>query len=126
MRARLVGCAIAGWLAIAGVAWAVEAEDFVVKNAEDVIDVCTTAPSDPLHTAAVNFCHGYLVGLYQTLEALQGKGRKPLFCAPSPAPTRNQAIADLVAWGKAHPEYKAENPVNFVVKFITERWPCPA
>jgi hypothetical protein len=125
MRTRLGACAVAAWLAVASPAQAVQQEDFFIKTAEDVIDVCTTSPEDPLYTAAVNFCQGYLVGLYQTLEALQSKSKRPLFCAASPVPTRTQAIADLMEWGKAHPQYKDENPVNFVVKFITERWPCP-
>ena len=127
MRTKLGACAVAAArLAVATSAQAVQRDDFVIKTAEDVVDVCSTTASDPLHTAAANFCQGYLVGLYQTLEALKAKSKKPLFCPPTPPPTRDNAIAELMTWAKAHPEYKDENPVNFVVKFLTDKWPCPA
>jgi hypothetical protein len=122
-RVLLAIVAMALWLSPAG---AVDEADFHIATAEDLIDVCSTTASDPLHTAAANFCHGYIVGAYQTYEAsvLKGK-RKPFVCLPSPAPNRNEGVANLVAWGKEHPEYKGENPINFLFKFLTEKWPCP-
>jgi Rap1a immunity proteins len=106
-------------------AFAVQEADFRVVTADDVLDVCGTTPSDPLHTAAANFCQGFVIGAIDTYEAFRARGdRKPIFCLPTPAPNRNEGIASLVAWGKAHPEYKDENPSNFLFKFLAEKWPC--
>lgn len=105
---------------------AVTPEDFVVKTADDLFDVCSTEPSDPLYTAAANFCEGYVVGAYHVYEALMAKpGHKPLICPPNPKPTRTETITAFVAWGKGHPEYLNETPVEVLFKFLIERWPCP-
>jgi Ssp1 endopeptidase immunity protein Rap1a len=103
-----------------------EPDDFVVKTADDLFDVCSTEPSDPLYTAAANFCQGFVVGAYHVYEALEAKpGHHPLVCPPDPKPTRNETIAAFVAWGKGHPEYLNERPVEVLFKFLIERWPCP-
>ncbi len=114
---------VALWISPAA---AVDETDFHIATAEDLIDVCSTTPSDPLYTAAANFCQGFVVGSYQTYEAAVLKGkRKPFVCLPTPPPNRNDGIAHLVAWGKEHPEYKQEHPANFLFKFLSEKWPCP-
>jgi hypothetical protein len=114
---------VALWVAPAA---AVQEADFRIATAEDVIDVCSTPSTDPLYTAAANFCQGYVVGAYQSYEAAIAKGkRKPFICLPSPV-NRNEGIAQLVAWGKEHPEYKDEHPINFLFKFLREKWPCPS
>lgn len=124
-RALLTLVALVGLGAGPAVA-AVTHEDFVVKTAEDLFDVCSTDPSESLHTAAANFCQGYVVGAYHTYQALMAKpGHRPIICPPSPMPSRTQAIAEFVAWGKARPEYQNEVPVEVLFKFLTERWPCP-
>lgn len=101
-------------------------EDFLVKTTGDLIDLCTTGQDDPLYTAAVNFCHGYLVGAFHYYQAsVSGKGTKPFVCFPDPPPSRNEAIADFIAWAQAHPQYKDELPVETEFRFLTEKWPCP-
>ncbi len=106
-------------------AQAVTQEQFVVRSTQDIIDVCTTAPADPLYTAAINFCHGYLVGAYHYQEALySGPGMKPVVCHPEPKPTRNEAIAAYIQWAKSHPEYAKDRAVDTLAKFLAESWPC--
>ncbi len=103
------------------------ADSFLVRNALDIVSLCTTAKDDPLHTAAVNFCHGYVVGAYHYYRALTtapDPDRKPLFCLPDPQPTRAEAIDAFVAWAQAHPEYNNEPAVETLFKFAIERWPC--
>ncbi|CAL1241912.1 Rap1a/Tai family immunity protein [Candidatus Methylocalor cossyra] len=106
-------------------AYAVTEEDFLVRNAENLVNLCTTPPRDPLHAAAVNFCTGYLVGAYQYHESLNsGPDSHPLVCPPEPKPTRQQAIAEFVTWAQAHPEYRNERPVDVMFRFMAGRWPC--
>jgi hypothetical protein len=105
--------------------FAVTEEDFLVRNAQDLIDLCTTPQDDPLHAAAVHFCTGYLVGAYHYHESLHsGPDSQPLVCPPDPKPTRQQAITEFVAWAQAHPEYGNERPVDVMFRFMAERWPC--
>ena len=39
-------------------AMAVDEKDFEVKTTRELINLCTAPLEDPLHTPAVNFCHG--------------------------------------------------------------------
>lgn len=115
----------AAWLAAASPAAAVTREDFLVPTTQDLIDVCTTPESDPLYAPAIAFCHGYLVGAYHYHVALHsGPDAKPVVCPPQPTPTRVQAVDQFVAWAKAHPQYADERPVEALVKFLTDTWPC--
>jgi hypothetical protein len=119
-------------LTIAAVLWSAAAEganpdQFLVKNAGDLVAVCETPESDPYYAAAIGFCHGYVVGAYQYHQALYTHGRKhkAIFCEPNPRPSRAQAIRDFVAWVNENPKYKSENAVETMFKYLMEKWPCP-
>jgi len=106
-------------------AQAVTPEHFVVHNTQDIIDVCSTAQADPLYTAAIHFCQGYLVGAYHYQEALfSGPGIKPVVCFSDPKPSRNEGVAKFIEWAKAHPEYAQDRAVETFSKFLAETWPC--
>ena len=47
---------------------AVTQDTFMVRSTGDLIELCTAAPTDPMGTAALNFCHGFGVGVYRVLE----------------------------------------------------------
>src|SRR4051794_12411062 len=87
---------------LAGAALAdVSQDSFLLRQTSDLVDVCSAAQSDPLYTAATNFCHGFAVGVFRVLQeedAARRSGR--LFCVPTPAPTRNEAIATFVQWAR--------------------------
>ncbi|MCW5890201.1 MAG: hypothetical protein KIT14_06575 [bacterium] len=101
-------------------------EDFVVKTTQDLIALCEVADDDPLRLAGIGFCHGYLVGAYQYMQALtDGPKAKPWVCPPSPPPTRVEAVKMFVAWCKAHPQYLGDVPVETLGRFLGETWPCP-
>ena len=123
---RLWAICAATTLLSASAALAVTTEDFLIANTQDGIDVCTAPESDPLHGPAMGFCHGYLVGAYQYHVALHGGPKaKPVVCLPQPTPTRAQAIDGFITWAKAHPEYANERPVEALVKYLVETYPCP-
>jgi len=112
-------------LALPAVSGAVSKEDFEVETTQNIINLCTAVPEDPLYEQAINFCHGYLVGAYAYYEAESGgpKGIK-LVCPPDPPPSRNEAIQMFIAWAKAHPQYMNERPVETEFRFLMETWPC--
>ena len=102
-----------------------EPEDFKMKTAEDLFDLCSTPTSDPNYVAAIHFCHGFASGAYQYDEAISGrKGKPKLYCFPDPPPTRNEAMAEFVAWGKANPSVFKERPVDALFRFLGQRYPC--
>ena len=127
MRTRLLPLALPA-LALAPL-WsaraAVTEANFQMRTAADLVTLCSPAPDDPLATAAVNFCHGFAVGVYQTLSEEQAATRGKFFCAPQPPPSRNQAIASFVSWARANPSALGERPADAIADYLTTRFPCP-
>lgn len=122
---RLLCLSVAALAGLGLEAQAVSEQQFVVHNTQDIVDICTTPAADPLYTAAVNFCQGYLMGAYHYQEALyMGTGIKPVVCLPDPRPTRNEGIAKYIEWARAHPEYAQDRAVDSFSKFLAETWPC--
>lgn len=108
-------------------AGAVAREDFLIVDAQDVVDVCTVPESDTLYAASVAFCHGYLVGAYQYHVAIFGHGKShPVVCFPDPAPTRTQAVEQFIAWLKANPAYLKDKAPDAITRYLVETYPCKA
>lgn len=117
-----LGALIFAWALPAG---ATEPLNFKVDNSRDLVVLCTTPEDDPLHEAAVHFCHGYLVGAYHYhLSATAGPGRKPMTCMSDPAPSRNQAITEFIAWVVDNPQYMEEEAVDTMLRWLIIRFPC--
>jgi len=108
-----------------GSAGAVSEKDFEVQTTENIINLCTASPDDPLYHQAINFCHGYLVGAYRYYEAAgSGPAGLKLVCLPDPHPSRNDAFDMFVEWVKAHPQYLKEKAVETEFRFLMQTWPC--
>jgi hypothetical protein len=107
------------------IAGAVSEKDFEVQTTENILNLCTAAPNDPMYHQAINFCHGYLVGAFHYYEA-QASGPEGIkfVCPPDPRPSRNEAIGMFIEWAKAHPQYLKEPPVETEFRFLMEKWPC--
>jgi hypothetical protein len=108
-----------------GFAAAVTEKDFEAETTQNLVNLCTASPDDPLYQQAINFCHGYLVGAYDYYEAVRGgPGGIKLVCLPDPPPSRNDAIDMFIKWTKARPQYWKEKPVETEFRFLMEKWPC--
>ena len=108
-------------LALAGA----EPEDFKVTTTQELIDLCSTAPGDPLYAEAIHFCHGYLIGaIHYYAASTTGPGSKSLVCFPEPRVSRTEGVKMFVDWAKAHPQYMNELPVETEFRFLIEKWPC--
>src|SRR5271165_1133100 len=104
---------------------AVTEDTFQLRTTGDLVELCSIAPSDPMGTAALNFCHGFAVGVYRVLEAENAARRGgKLFCVTDPLPTRSQAIADFVQWAKATPEVLSQGPADGIASYVTKKYPC--
>jgi len=107
------------------IAGAVNEKDFEVQTTENMINLCTASPDDPLYHQAINFCHGYLVGAFDYYEAVSsGPEGIDLVCFSDPRPSRNDVIGMFVEWAKAHSQYWKERPVETEFRFLMEKWPC--
>ena len=108
-----------------GSAGAVSEKDFEVQTTENIINLCTASPDDPLYHQAINFCHGYLVGAFHYYEAVSSGPKGTRFvCPPDPRPSRNDTIDKFIEWAQAHPQHSGEIPVETEFRFLKEHWPC--
>jgi len=99
--------------------------DFQVNTTGQLVSLCSADPAGAMGTAALNFCHGFIVGgvrLQQTHQ--QASRRHRLFCLPEPPPNREQAIADFVTWAKADPARLAMKPFDSMFAYLGGRFPC--
>jgi hypothetical protein len=112
-------------LVCANGARAVTEQAFYAKSTKDLVDLCSASPNDPLYTAAMNFCEGFLVGAYQYHQLSAGaEGRRPLVCPPAQTGTRSQSISRFVDWANAHQEAMATQPVEGMFEFLSQEFPC--
>ena len=125
MRRKTISLLFMMVFLLPAIAGAVSEKDFEVQTTENIVNLCTAAPDDPLYHQAVNFCHGYLVGAYRYYEAAgSGPAGLKLVCLPDPMPSRNETIDMFVEWAKAHPQHWGETPVETEFRFLMEKWPC--
>ena len=125
MKRKTVILLLVAAILFPGSAGAASEKDFEVQTTENIINLCTASPDDPLYHQAVNFCHGYLVGAFHYYEAAgSGPGGLKLVCLPDPHPSRNDVFAMFVEWVKAHPQYLKEKAVETEFRFLMEKWPC--
>lgn len=123
LAAALVGMAATGTLAQSG--HVASDTDFRVTNTGDLVRLCETAPTDTIGVAALHFCHGFAVGAFQYHQVVTAASGKPrLVCVPSPAPTRNEAIAAFLDWANRNPQQMSTPPVEGLFRFLAERYPC--
>jgi hypothetical protein len=131
---RRVGQAVAGAFAVgiiaaaAGPAAAVDvtAEDFTIRSAQDLLDLCTVSADDEEAVAAIHFCHGFASGAWHYYAASTGEGAKKFVCMPEPLPSRHDAVQLFVDWARRHPTNMQEPAVEALFRFLSEKWPCAA
>jgi hypothetical protein len=125
MRHKTISLLLVLAFSLPAIAGAVSEKDFEVQTTENMINLCTASPDDPLYHQAINFCHGFLVGAYRYYEAAgSGPAGLKLVCLPDRPPSRNNMIDMFIEWAKAHPQYLKENPVETEFRFLMEKWPC--
>ncbi len=89
------------------------------------MSLCSTTETDPLYTAAVNFCQGFAVGVYRVLQEEEGAQTRHLFCTPQPTPTRTETIARFVQWANTDNSRLAQSPADGLAAFLSQQFPCP-
>jgi len=128
MRHRLLSPFVAAGVVLAPLAAdaALSEDDFYVRSAQDLVELCSSPESDPLNDAADHFCHGFLSGAWQYHQALaNGPDGRRLVCPPDPPPTRNEVVRGFVAWSSEHAEYLGDSAVDTLFRYLVEIAPCP-
>ena len=120
----LLGTAAASWPASAA---APAPESFSLRSASDLVAICSVTPTDEASSASVGFCHGFVVGVYRTLEEVQAAqpgGR--MFCPTGAVATRSDAIAAYVNWAGTRPDQLSKAPQDSFAAYLAATHPCPA
>jgi hypothetical protein len=120
-----LGIGLLGAGPLAAVA-ALTEDDFYIRSAQDLVDLCAAPADDPLAAEAVHFCHGFASGAWQYYQATDARS-KPFVCVPDPPPTRSEALAKFLVWARepSRAEHLAEPAVETLFRFLHETWPCP-
>ena len=100
-------------------------KDFQVDTTEDLVTLCSVTQNDLHAVEAIHFCHGFIIGAYHYyLASTNAPGVRRFVCLPDPKPTRDQAIAEFVAWAKDNPGYMTKEAVNTLFRYLEQRYPC--
>ena len=108
-------------------AGAVDSSNFVLNTTEDLYVVCTTPNNDPLRTAAINFCEGFLLGVVTFQDAIgDANSQKRLICYPQGV-TRDQGIQAFVSWAASHQQdrkFMTDSALMGALRGLASKWPC--
>lgn len=110
-------------LLTSGAAIATESSTFQMSNADDLVRICSVAPSDPFYANATGFCHGILFGSYRFYDSWVS-AEKRFVCPPTPAQTRAEVMNGFVAWARSHPQYMKDPAVDTLFRYLAEAYPC--
>lgn len=102
-------------------------DNFLIRTSADFVELCETQPSDQNYVAAIHFCHGFANGAYQYYLAIaRGAPAQRYVCVTDPAPTRDQVIANYLAWARANPTTMSEPAVESLFRHLAQTFPCSA
>ena len=98
----------------------VSPDNFRIDEATDLVALCGVNTEDPLYTAAIHMCMGYLIGVHQMHTATTR-----IYCLPTKnPPTRDEAVAAFVAYVAANPEIAHKKALDAVLKWARHAYPC--
>jgi hypothetical protein len=105
---------------------AVQTDDFLASTTGQLVALCSAAPNDPLATPALNFCHGFDVGVTRVLqeEDAANPRAKQMFCLPVNGVGRNQAISEFVQWALTDPSRMSMPATDGIAGFLAAYYPC--
>lgn len=112
--------------ALAGPAFAVDADDFVIDSTRDLYDLCSAKEDDPQADNAHLLCIGYFAGAIDYHVAVIGPEMPPIVCAPE-GTTRNDVIMNFIAWAGARQTDAAvmdAPPIHGALASAIDKWPC--
>jgi hypothetical protein len=101
------------------------ADDYKIRNAGDLVSLCSRDLSAEDYVAAQNFCHGFAVGAYAYYRGVATADPDvKIVCFKEPYPERKKVIADFVAWSKANQSFMKDAAVDTFFRFLAGAYPC--
>ena len=101
------------------------ADDYKIRNAGDLVSLCSRDLSAEDYVAAQNFCHGFAVGAYAYYGGVAAaEPDVKIVCFKEPYPERKKVIADFVAWSKNNPSFMKDAAVDTLFRFLAGAYPC--
>jgi hypothetical protein len=101
-------------------------EDFSLRSAGDLVDICTLEQSHPDHMAARAFCYGFFEGGIHYDDAISMSPTYQRISCNPPETTRTQAVEVFVTYVRANPRYASEAPIDAIFRALVAKWPCEA
>lgn len=98
-------------------------DQYRLRSAADLAQLCSPAASDQQAATSLAFCHGALAGAYAYFEETTPAADR-FVCPPTPAVTRTQVANAFVAWLKARPQYRNDAAIDTLFRFAAEAYPC--
>jgi hypothetical protein len=105
---------------------AVTKSQFPPRTVRDLIAICAPANDDPMMTAAINYCQGFVQGAVAVEQAHEDHRDVPkLFCLPSPPPAEGSEITKFINWADALPSRLDDPAIDGMFIYLAEAYPCP-
>lgn len=104
---------------------AVTETQFPPKTVGDLVAICAAAKDDPMMTAAVNYCHGFVEAavIVETAHAKQ-RGARKLFCLPNPPPGSGDELTSLATWANQDPKRLDAPAIDGMFLYLAGKYPC--
>jgi hypothetical protein len=100
-------------------------DEYKVRNAGDLVSLCSRETSAEDYVAAQNFCHGFAVGAYAYYRSVAtAEPDVKIVCFKEPYPERKKVIADFVAWSKTNQSFMKDAAVDTFFRFLAGAYPC--
>jgi len=100
-------------------------DDFKLRSAADLVDICTLESGHPDYAVATAFCYGFFEGATHYDNALADSGLYvDIVCVPGDI-TRSQAVSVVIDFMAANPQHGAESPIDATFRALIAEWPCP-
>ncbi len=101
-------------------------DNFMLKTTADLVALCGANQADPLYTAAVNYCHGFALGVYRMLaiEDQASRNKHKAICFQQSAMTRSQAITNFLTWVADKPKVLDATPTDGFAQYVLEAFAC--
>ena len=101
-------------------------DNFQLKTTADLVALCGADQTDPLYTAAVNYCHGFAVGTYRMLELedAASRNKRKGVCLQQSGMTRSEAIGKFVAWAGENAKALDTPPTEGFGEFVLQAFAC--
>ena len=96
---------------------------FEARTTGQLVELCTTPPTDPSYAQAAQFCRGFAAGALSYHRARQRPGARPEYCGLPE--TRQEATDRFIAWVRANPGVGNDNPANSLFRFLDANYRCP-